>query len=154
MKILQSPRRKFLDEINVNKFISELRRNNDKNLFSLLMSVVKDFGDSSKPIKCFEYAFGDKWKEKGARIFFDESGEFKTPEGYFEIEEPTLQDIVLYLKKKFIGEECYLLPEHAGIYTANGRIRSKWGTGPVFSHDIACTPSSYGDEVRFYRKTS
>lgn len=42
--------------------------------------------------------------------------------------------------------------EHAGTLTARRRIVSKWGDlGHLWEHAIEEVPSSYGDEIRFYR---
>jgi hypothetical protein len=42
-------------------------------------------------------------------------------------------------------------PKHAGI-VQSGSVVSKWGTGHIWKHQAFEIPSSYGVEVRFYRR--
>jgi hypothetical protein len=52
-------------------------------------------------------------------------------------------DLILY----FEGQ----LPTHAGLIK-EPRVISKWGRGHIYQHSLLEIPSSYGNEIRFYRK--
>jgi len=41
--------------------------------------------------------------------------------------------------------------KHIGKCAADGRICSKWGTGLLYDHSVDEVPSSYGNDVRFYK---
>jgi hypothetical protein len=43
---------------------------------------------------------------------------------------------------------------HAGFVTDANRIKSKWGTFPLYDHDFWEVPISYGDELRFFKRPS
>ncbi len=52
---------------------------------------------------------------------------------------------------------CYFadgLWKHIGVISAEGRVKSKWGTFPVYEHALAEVQESYGDEVRFFERPS
>jgi hypothetical protein len=40
--------------------------------------------------------------------------------------------------------------QHIGLMISPTRVRSKWGTFPVYDHELWQVPASYGDELRFY----
>ncbi len=65
-------------------------------------------------------------------------------EGMREVKKPKKGDLVLYLEDNH--------PKHWGIHVGSGRVRSKWGAGHIFEHDIAAVMSVYGNLVIFYRK--
>ena len=58
---------------------------------------------------------------------------------------PVHGDIVLYRDEKTMEFT------HTGVYQANGMVASKFGTGPIFLHNIDDVPTCCGDEVYFSR---
>ncbi len=52
---------------------------------------------------------------------------------------PQEGDIVLYLENDTWS--------HIGTLVDNGRVRSKWGTFPVYEHGLFELPATYGDQV-------
>jgi hypothetical protein len=42
-------------------------------------------------------------------------------------------------------------PQHAGLLVGS-RVQSKWGTGPVFQHELLELPSSSGNDTRRFRR--
>ena len=55
------------------------------------------------------------------------------------------EDYIIYFHEK--------MPKHAGKYF-NGKIISKWGHFHLLEHEIYEVPSSYGDEIQFFKKIS
>ena len=51
-------------------------------------------------------------------------------------------DLVLYFDDQ--------IPTHAGLATES-RVISKWGEGHIYKHGFLEVPSSYGNEISFYR---
>ena len=51
-------------------------------------------------------------------------------------------DLVLYFDEQ--------IPTHAGLATES-RVISKWGKGHIHRHALLEVPSSYGNEIKFYR---
>lgn len=45
-------------------------------------------------------------------------------------------------------------PKHPGIICPNGRIRSKWGLGCIWEHEMFEIPSIYGNAIGAYKNTS
>jgi hypothetical protein len=41
--------------------------------------------------------------------------------------------------------------KHAGLVSRAGRVKSKWGTGYLYEHELYEVPESYGTEVRFFK---
>src|SRR5882757_676339 len=58
------------------------------------------------------------------------------------IDEPQIGSLAMY----FMDEKW----QHVGLLYGSDRIISKWGTFPVYEHEISEIPASYGDRVRFY----
>lgn len=55
-------------------------------------------------------------------------------------------DIVIYI----VGES---IPKHAGKITPDARrVKSKWGTGLFWEHELLEVPESYGNKIRIYRE--
>lgn len=52
-------------------------------------------------------------------------------------------DFVLYFDRQ--------MPTHAGLIK-EPHVISKWGKGHIYQHSLLEVPSSYGNEIRFYRK--
>lgn len=52
-------------------------------------------------------------------------------------------DLVVYLEEE--------MPTHAGSINES-KVISKWGRGHIYQHDQLEVPSSYGNDIRFYRK--
>ena len=50
----------------------------------------------------------------------------------------------------FVGAEW----KHVGVIAASGRITSKWGTYPLYEHDVAEVSEEYGEEIKFYERPS
>jgi hypothetical protein len=100
-------------------------------------------------INCVTYCFGRenipkiKLFGEGANAFALHIGDSR------EVRRPHANDIVVY-----IGEDAGGSKEqtHIGRLVGNGRVKSKWGYGNVYLHDVECVPASYGTEVRFFRK--
>ena len=44
--------------------------------------------------------------------------------------------------------------KHAGVYVGCNRVRSKWGKGSLFEHELFAVPKSYGESVRYFHKLS
>jgi hypothetical protein len=44
--------------------------------------------------------------------------------------------------------------KHVGVVIASGRITSKWGTYPLYEHDVAEVSEEYGEEIKFYERPS
>jgi len=42
--------------------------------------------------------------------------------------------------------------QHIGVISESGRVASKWGTFPLYEHDLAEIPTEYGDRVRFFNR--
>jgi hypothetical protein len=40
-------------------------------------------------------------------------------------------------------------PTHIGLVEKDGRIKSKWGNGPILLHPVWKIPLSYGDRVKY-----
>ena len=60
------------------------------------------------------------------------------------IDDPQIGSLAMY----FMGEKW----RHVGLVYRSGRIISKWGTYPVYEHEISDIPASYGNRVRFYER--
>ncbi len=41
---------------------------------------------------------------------------------------------------------------HIGIYNDANKVLSKWGTNPLYLHEISHVPINYGVNVRFFKK--
>ena len=54
-------------------------------------------------------------------------------------------DLVFY----FSSEGSF---KHVGLRHSNGRVLSKWGVGHLYDHDLFEVPTSYGSDVRFYKR--
>lgn len=52
-------------------------------------------------------------------------------------------DLVVYFEEE--------MPTHAGLIKKS-KVISKWGSGHIYQHDQLEVPSSYGNDIRFYRK--
>jgi len=44
--------------------------------------------------------------------------------------------------------------KHVGVCTVGARVTSKWGTYPLYEHELAEVPDLYGDCVRFFERPS
>ena len=42
--------------------------------------------------------------------------------------------------------------KHVGLWRPNGRVLSKWGVGHLCDHELFEVPTSYGTDVRFYKR--
>ena len=42
--------------------------------------------------------------------------------------------------------------KHVGLWRLNGRVLSKWGVGHLYDHDLFEVATSYGTDVRFYKR--
>ncbi len=42
--------------------------------------------------------------------------------------------------------------KHVGLWRPNGRVLSKWGMGHLYDHELFEVPTSYGTDVRFYKR--
>lgn len=112
-----------------------------------------------KEFMCFEYALGlvrseeylgIREHEYSTRIrpigANDEFMAFMLDNAYLEqvaSDEALTGYLVIYFKDS--------KPKHAGILVVEGRIRSKWGKGHLFEHQLFEAPAIYGTEVRYYR---
>ena len=107
---------------------------------------------------CLMYALG--FEEQSAYVAIASSGSHDVYAGtdfahwllhrrhLLEVEEATalLGDIVIY----FDGFDF----KHIGLWQGGDRVRSKWGVGQLYAHQLNEVPSSYGDNVRFFRRIS
>lgn len=120
-----------------------------------LFDLVKDFipgnlkkiGDpdsSIKQINCHGYTFAkDCWYEvKNVQ-------ETINRKILLETKKSKKGDFVIYFLNKTTGIKII---KHSGIYLGKGKVRSKWGNGPVFIHDLYNVPFTYGEFVKFFKK--
>jgi len=78
---------------------------------------------------------------------FDEGKIGQYLRAYKEVPLPNEGDLVVYRTKFFCTS-------HLGRYCGNGRVRSKWGTGPVFEHYVTHLPIQLGYFSKYVRKTN
>jgi hypothetical protein len=102
-----------------------------------------------RPSTCGMYALGLTGNERYNTIAYDYEL-YAGPDFFYWLLEQKLEALSRRarhcLALYFAGEEW----KHVGI-VQNGRVRSKWGTFPVYDHPIAEVPANYGNNVRFYR---
>lgn len=63
-----------------------------------------------------------------------------------ELPQRNASDLVLYFSNGHF--------KHVGVVGDRARTTSKWGIGHLYEHEALEVPSSYGDELRFYRALS
>lgn len=73
---------------------------------------------------------------------------FLIEHGYEITDIPTDGNIVAYRKKLKESRYEYI---HFGLWT-DGKVRSKFGDGHAYIHDLNKVPENYGDEVIFLKK--
>lgn len=131
-------------------------------VFSIAPSVVTNIpgvtllerrdslSDCRKDINCVRYCFGKnipRWVPSSNPL-----ERLALPAGYFEVEEPIIGDLAIYIdgvvkENVFIGGY-----EHVGRISARGLIVSKWNRGDVYLHSPELVPWQYGEILRFFRK--
>ena len=125
------------------------------------ISVVRDEAGQVHRIlaNCFEFAFGLRQFDE-----YDNITLCDYQEGLHQF--VANSKFVAYLLEKGILKECSTRPEgnlalyfnsggkptHAGLLVGEDRIRSKWGIGLLWDHELWEVPSSYGDNVRYYER--
>jgi hypothetical protein len=115
------------------------------------MKVISNARSKDSNYRCFYYAMTKFLKidsyhklppmEQGQPPMMDE---WVLCEFFESTSEPQSGDLAIY--RKSCGKAV-----HYGVYQADGKIESKWGTGSVYRHPIFCVPNGYGDDVVFYR---
>jgi hypothetical protein len=60
---------------------------------------------------------------------------------------PQNGSVIIYFAESFGGPA---FPLHAGV-AFEGKVRSKWGSGPVFEHEAADIPARYGPDFKYFR---
>jgi hypothetical protein len=105
----------------------------------------------TRPCNCYEWAFDL------SSVVTQWVGDLRLPELFAglqfvstlipylnEIPESDVKsyDLVLYFDEQ--------IPTHAGLATES-RVISKWGEGHIYKHGFLEVPSSYGNEISFYR---
>ncbi len=104
---------------------------------------LKKIGDPSR-VNCHGYTFNkDDWY--AVKNVYD-AIETKT---IIETTNPEEGDIVIYY---FNENKNSNRIRHSGIYFEHKKVRSKWGKGPVFIHDILNVPYEYGEIVKYFKK--
>jgi len=94
---------------------------------------------------CHGYTFEkNKWYE--VENVHDEinSGRLK------ETPNPQVEDLIIYYSGD-TGESLRI--KHSGFFLGNGKVRSKWGNGPIFEHDVFNIPFNYGEVINFFKKS-
>jgi hypothetical protein len=94
--------------------------------------------------KSIPYIFNKRWPEE----YFTHPVSFLKKWGYNQVKEPVSGDLAIYCSQI----KTPLTTRHAGIFTQDGRIISKWGSGSVYKHDLNSVNISYGNCVYFFRK--
>ena len=108
---------------------------------------------TNKPLYCHDYAFYmlnevnvilERFTLKdGSENIFN-----KLKERNYECQtNPKPGDLVLYFKNKANKENV----THLGIWTSDGKVRSKFGTTYVYDHPLDYVPEVYGNYARFLR---
>jgi hypothetical protein len=103
--------------------------------------------DGEPRSRCISYVFG---LDQDANYFNDPCATtdfvlwLRNNEHLKEIPNPQEQCFVCY----FLRDKC----KHIGVMVS-GKVTSKWGTYPIYSHGLAEVPCNYGNEVKFYETT-
>lgn len=109
----------------------------------------------------FGYVLQEPWAKSGLVVegLWSNTAKFLEGRGYREVEKPQERDVVAY----FISDDYGVLfdgarlgqaiARHFGVFQ-KGRVTSKWSKGHVFRHPIKSVPTSYGNTVRFFRKSA
>lgn len=94
------------------------------------------------------------WEVKRCTPFMMPEALFSIPfyimerRGYTQVDSPTSGDIMAYVSSRVKGHP---LISWWGIYD-NGKVRSRFGMGSVFEHNIEMVPLECGNEVIVFRK--
>ncbi|PIV07906.1 hypothetical protein CO007_04040 [Candidatus Roizmanbacteria bacterium CG_4_8_14_3_um_filter_36_10] len=67
-----------------------------------------------------------------------------------ETPNPQVEDLIIYYSGD-TGESLRI--KHSGFFLGNGKVRSKWGNGPIFEHDVFNIPFNYGEVINFFKKS-
>ena len=59
------------------------------------------------------------------------------------ISSPEVGALVVYTRDEKIS--------HVGVVQENGQVRSKWGVGHLYDHDVWEVPVSFGSDIRYFR---
>ncbi len=116
----------------------------------VLLEKGKDT-DHMNGINCVTYCFGPgnipkiKLLGEGANVLALHVGDSR------EVRRPRAGDLAVYIREDAGGSREQ---SHIGRVVHNDRVRSKWGYGDVYLHDIERVPACYGKEVRFFRRES
>ncbi len=103
--------------------------------------------------KCTWFVFGKTLQEPWftphsfSKDLLDDPTNFLGKYGFNLVHTPLSGDIVAYVS---LGKTC-VQAHHFGIFDA-GKVRSKFGVGHIFKHEMIQVPTSYGEKVLFYRK--
>ena len=111
--------------------------------------------DAERQFNCFIYAFG---LENDLKVLKSTRGFIYSPfvekliaaREFTEIKKPVPRDLVFYRNPKKFGGTI----THAGLYTSDGRILSKWSWGPVLKHKLLDVPDFYGNKISYYKPFS
>lgn len=165
MFIEQSPLRKHLQEItekDASEHKSQLEALRLKIPHSIEVVLFEEReGLQISDFMCYEYAFGlfdfgeyrealenqRRWKINiiGANdkfvIFLITDNSIEE----IQIENVKYGDLIIYFENSH--------PTHAGIII-NNRVKSKWGNGLIFEHEINEVPALFGNNVRFFKYIS
>lgn len=142
MKLPITPLRKKLDDL------ANEKRSVDGIAGIVLLEKGKT-ADHMRGINCVVYCFGRnnlpefKIIGQGANSFVLTTG------GCREVRKHEIDDLVVYIADDGCGGREQT---HIGRAVDDSRVKSKWGYGNVYLHNIECVPACYGEEVRFFRK--
>jgi hypothetical protein len=110
---------------------------------------------NSLQFNCHEYAFGLRGSQKVARVSFVYQDIFPGEDFVTWLINNVLTqkledklrpgDVVVYTSDTEVA--------HSGIW-ANGRVRSKWGSGHLWEHGLYELPLSYGSKYCFFEALS
>jgi hypothetical protein len=121
------------------------------------ITIVEPFADPSDRYTCYWYVFKDEdWYQalestKRSReiegLLLTAGISFLTGHGYVRLSEPEDHAVVAYQSSAYPASV-----RHYGRLLADGRVRSKFGTGYVFEHALDRVPNCYGDRAVFFQK--
>ncbi|MDP1695727.1 MAG: hypothetical protein Q8L29_02335 [archaeon] len=112
--------------------------------------------DNSFEGRCEDYVFTEVKNEPWSSTLTYSNAiilmpiEFLAQRDYNLIESPNDGDIVAYILKR-INKIPFI--SHWGIFE-NGKVRSRFGCGNVYRHNLNMVPSEYGNEIIFFRKST
>jgi acetolactate synthase regulatory subunit len=113
-------------------------------------------GHEDDPERCVAHAFDTMQQESWAKSKIELKKVWRNPNrlitehGYQPVTDtPMAGDLAMY----GFSTDGAASVNHYGVLQEDGKIRSKFTTGPVVDHELHLIPYPFGDEVRFLRKS-